>query len=75
MFRGRSNTQRKPFSLSALLVESTLVEGFLWDCVTIEVVEDKDAAWDCISINVGQITNVNSDGNCGYWAFIEAFSY
>ena len=63
MYRERSNTQRIPFSLSVLLVESTSVECFLWDCVIIEVFEGKDVAWDWISKNVGQVTTVNPDGN------------
>ena len=38
----------------------------------VEVFYDKDAEWDWINKNVGQVMNVDPDGNCGYWAFIES---
>ncbi len=41
VFRERSSTQNICFSLPVLLAQSASVEGFLWDCVMIEVVEDK----------------------------------
>ncbi len=38
----------------------------------VEVFEDKNAAWDWINNNVGQVINVDQDGDCGYRAFIKA---
>ncbi len=32
----------------------------------VEVFEDKDVSWDWIKDNVGQVLNVDPDGNCGY---------
>ncbi len=41
----------------------------------VEVFHERDVAWDWINKNVGQVMNVDPDGNCGYQAFIKACNY
>ncbi len=41
----------------------------------VEVFHDRYEAWDWINKNVGQVMNVEPDGNCGYRALIEACNY
>ncbi len=41
----------------------------------VKIFEDKDVTWGWINNNVGQVINVDPDGNCGYQAFNEACNY